>query len=278
MVGYWHWPAGAKARRPVIVMGHGFGTEWTFGTSDTIRDFTEAGFAVATFDYRHFGESGGRPRHLLMIHKQLDDWRGVLSYVREDDRIDADRLSIWGSSLGGGHALTIAAEDPGIRAMAVQAPHCSAYDAMQTMSPLTAFISAQHALLDLYIAPFGGVHKIPMINEPGRLAAMSFEGWEEEVKRFVPPESKWRNEIPARSLLALGRYSPGLSAERIQCPVCIHYGHNDFAVPPASVRRTANKIGDVELHSYDGEHFDVYHGELRAEITAMQVDFLKRRV
>lgn len=278
VVGYWHWPeGGARKPRPVIVMGHGLGTEWTFGTAETIRDFVEAGFAVVTFDYRHFGESGGRPRHLLMIHKQLDDWRSVIAYVREDERIDPDRLSIWGASLGGGHAMTIAAEDPRIAAAALQSPHCSAFDAMLSFPTFNALVSAQHALFDLYLAPFGGVHKIPMINEPGRLGAVHFSGWEEEARRFIPPGSAWRNEIPARSLLSLGRYCPGETAQRIKCPVLIHYGRKDFAVPPHSVERTAKKIEDVEVHSYDGEHFDIYHGALRAEIAAAQVEFLIRR-
>jgi len=279
VVGYWHWP-GDAIREPIaaIVMGHGFGTEWTFGTADTIADFMAAGFAVVTFDYRHFGESDGEPRHLLLIHKQLDDWRAVLAYVRRDTRIDATRLAIWGASLGGGHAMTIAAEDPGIAAAALQSPHCSAVDAMRCFPTFNAFVSAQHALLDLYMAPFGGVHRIPMINEPGRLGAVHFTGWEEEAKRFIPAESQWRNEIPARSLLSLGRYNPGYLARRIKCPVCIHYGRRDFAVPPHSVERTARSIETVELYAYDGEHFDIYHGDLRAEITAAQVDFLKRRV
>ncbi len=280
VVGYWHWPDRPEGvrRRPVVVMGHGFGTEWTFGTRETIADFTAAGFAVVTFDYRHFGESGGAPRHLLMIHKQLDDWRAVLAHVRQDPGIEPERLAIWGASLGGGHAMSIAAEDPTIAAVALQAPHCSAFDAMRSFPTFNAVVAAQHALLDLYLAPLGGVHKIPMINEPGRLGAVHFEGWEEEAKRFVPADSDWRNEIPARSLLSLGRYSPGQAAPRIKCPVCIHYGQKDFAVPPHSVRRTARKIDDVELYTYDGEHFDIYHGELRAEITATQVDFLRRRV
>ena len=279
VVGNWHWPEGRKdIARPVIVMGHGFGAEWHFGTCETILDFTRAGFAVATFDYRHFGESGGRPRHLILIHKQLEDWRAVLAFVREDERIAPDRLAIWGASLGGGHALTIAAWDRGVAATVVQAPHCSAFEAAMNFSALDAMISAQHAFYDLFIAPFGGVHKIPMINDPGRLGAITFSGWLAEAARFVPPGGKWRNAMPARSLLSLGRYSPGLTAERIKCPVCIHYGDKDPAVPTRSVERTAKKIEDVEVHAYEGEHFDIYHGDLRAEVAAEQIDFLQRRV
>ncbi len=54
-------------------MGHGFGAEWRFGTEETIHDFTTAGYAVFTFDYRYYGESSGQPRHLLNMKRQLAD-------------------------------------------------------------------------------------------------------------------------------------------------------------------------------------------------------------
>lgn len=62
VVGYWHWPAQRGDRCPVIVMGHGFAAEWRFGSAGFIRAFNAIGAAVVTFDYRHFGESGGEPR------------------------------------------------------------------------------------------------------------------------------------------------------------------------------------------------------------------------
>lgn len=58
-----------------IFMGHGFG-----GTQDTpalvanAEDFTNAGFAVLTFDYRSFGESDGSPRQVVNIQGQIEDF------------------------------------------------------------------------------------------------------------------------------------------------------------------------------------------------------------
>lgn len=278
LVGYWHWPDGPVRRRAAIIMGHGFGAEWTFGTAETIADFTEAGFAVATFDYRHFGESEGRPRHLLLVERQLEDWRTVLSHVRRDSRIDGSRVAIWGASLGGGHALTIAAEGHGIAAAVVQTPHCRAFDVMMATPPLTSLAATQHAMLDFLFAHIGGVHSIPMVSEPGRLGAMSFAGWGEESARLIPPGSSWKNAFPARSLLSLAHYNPERAVRRISCPVCIHYGRRDASVSPETVERTAGRIADVETHSFDGEHFDVYHGEIRAAVAAKQIDFLHRRL
>jgi dipeptidyl aminopeptidase/acylaminoacyl peptidase len=55
-------PENLTAPVPCIVMGHGFG-----GTKDILLEryavrYQDAGYAVLTFDYRHFGESEGEPR------------------------------------------------------------------------------------------------------------------------------------------------------------------------------------------------------------------------
>jgi pimeloyl-ACP methyl ester carboxylesterase len=278
LVGYWHWPAERQAALPVIVMGHGFGSEWTFGTAETIADFVAAGYAVFTFDYRHYGESAGEPRHLLNVKRQLDDWRAVLSHVRDDRRIDGARLAIWGSSLGGGHALSIASEDHDIAAVAAQVPHCNATDSLKNIPPLALLRTTGHALFDAFIGLFGGLHTIPILNEPGEVGAMTFPGWKTEGLRLAPPGSHWENKIPARSMLSVSRYSPEKAVRSIQSPVCVHYGRNDMGVPAESVERTVKKIKTVEVHRFEGDHFDVYHGELRRNIAATQLAFFRQHM
>ncbi len=276
-VGHWFWPPSAGPEPlPVIVMGHGFSAEWTFGTAETIADFTAAGFAVFTFDYRHYGESAGQPRQLLYVGRELNDWRSALNLVRADQRIDPHRLCLWGSSLGGGHALTIASEDHGIVAAAAQVPHCSAMAAVQAVPLGAAVRTTAHALWDAMVCLFGGNHTIPILGDPGDVGGMTYPGWKEEVLRLKPTDSDWVNALPARSMLSIVRYSPGHRAAQIRCPVCIHYGLNDRGVPPASVEKTARKIPQVELHPFEGDHFDVYHGQVRADTVSDQIGFFAR--
>lgn len=58
-------------------MGHGTTGTRSFGLDRYARRFVEAGFAVLTFDYRHFGASEGGPRQVINVQDQLDDWRGA---------------------------------------------------------------------------------------------------------------------------------------------------------------------------------------------------------
>ncbi len=278
VVGYWHWPKNSQGPSPAIVMGHGFGAEWTFGTAETIADFVNAGFAVFTFDYRHFGESAGEPRQLVSPKRQLADWHSVLAFVRLSDRIDRTRLAIWGSSMGGGHVLSVAARDRGLAAAVAQVPHCNAFDAAKNVPVSIVLRMTGHALYDALFGLFGGVHRIPLFESPDKVGAMTFPGWKKEGLKLRPEDSHWVNALPARSMLSVVLYSPENRAGQIKCPVCVHYAKRDRGVPPKSVVRTAGKIPRVELHHFEGDHFDVYHGERRKQLTQDQIAFLGKHM
>jgi len=109
--------------------------------------FIERGYACLVFDYRRWGASGlfhqiftqehvftrlssdGTPRHVLIVKEQLQDYRTVIEYARQQPEFDAHRIVIWGSSFSGtfskylvlrccyrpgsrlgGHAITLSSE------------------------------------------------------------------------------------------------------------------------------------------------------------------------
>ena len=43
---------------------------------------TDAGYASLIFDYRGFGASDGLPRNLLVLEKELQDFRSVIEWAR----------------------------------------------------------------------------------------------------------------------------------------------------------------------------------------------------
>lgn len=121
-VGYLYGDA-APTRRPCVVLCTGFG-----GTQDTpsvvanAHAFADAGYLALTFDYRTFGESGGEPGQLVDISGQLADIHAAVEFARRHDRVDAGRIVLWGTSLGGGHVVTAAARDERIAAVIAQVP------------------------------------------------------------------------------------------------------------------------------------------------------------
>ncbi len=60
---------------------------------------TAAGFAVLIFDYRGFGDSGGRT-DILLPSMQLEDLINAVTYLASRDDIDSDNIGTFGS---GGH-------------------------------------------------------------------------------------------------------------------------------------------------------------------------------
>jgi pimeloyl-ACP methyl ester carboxylesterase len=99
---------------PVIVMAHGLGGEKAW-LGNFAGAFAEAGFAVLAFDYRHWGFSDGQPRQWISIQKQHADWFSAVKHVQTNmgSVVDAQRLSLWGTSFAGGHVIVVASKLPG---------------------------------------------------------------------------------------------------------------------------------------------------------------------
>ncbi|MCM5680430.1 alpha/beta fold hydrolase [Schlegelella sp. S2-27] len=100
---------------PAVVLANGFS-----GTQDWIvpqfaSRFAEAGVAALAFDYRHLGRSAGEPRQLIDPRRQRADVRAALAFLRTQPAVDARRVALWGTSLGGSHVVEVAACDRGGR-------------------------------------------------------------------------------------------------------------------------------------------------------------------
>src|SRR5450755_2480268 len=55
----------------LVILGHGLGATREMGLAPYAKRFAAEGIAALAFTYRHFGDSGGLPRQLLDIRRQL---------------------------------------------------------------------------------------------------------------------------------------------------------------------------------------------------------------
>ena len=101
----------STAGRPCVVMAHGIGATQDSGLHPFAEAFAAAGADVITFDYRHFAGSGGAPRQLVSIPRQLQDYQSVIDHARRLPGLDPERVFVWGVSLSGGHVIRVAARD-----------------------------------------------------------------------------------------------------------------------------------------------------------------------
>ncbi|PWW54953.1 alpha/beta hydrolase [Actinokineospora spheciospongiae] len=151
-------PTAGEGPRPLVVMAHGLGAVREWRLDAFAERFAAQGWVVLVFDYRYLGASEGAPRQLLDIGDQLDDWRAALSYGRSLPGVDPERVAVWGTSFGGGHALRIASEDRAVAAVVAQCPFTDGPASLLSRfrsSPLSVLWLIAAAVLDVVGSLFG---------------------------------------------------------------------------------------------------------------------------
>ena len=267
--------AGSDAPAPVVVMGHGLGATRELGLAPYAERFAAAGLAVLVFTYRHLGDSGGEPRQVLSMGNQLADWDAALEYVAGLPEFDSNRVAVWGSSLGGGHAIAVAARHPELRAAVSQCPFTDGLASAKALGPRESLALFGFVARDLLAAVTGREPVcVPVAAAPGRPGLMTAPDALPGMLALVPEDYQWLNRAAARSVVSVLRYRPGRSAKRIAAPILICISATDSVAPPGPTERYARQAprGDVRL--YDAGHFDFYLGEAFNQLVAEQTEFL----
>lgn len=81
--------------------------------------FAASGYTAMVFDHRGLGESGGEPGSVLP-QGQVEDVRNAVTYLQSRSDVDSDRIVLWGTSFGGANAISAAAVDLRVKAVATQ--------------------------------------------------------------------------------------------------------------------------------------------------------------
>jgi len=265
---------------PCVVLAHGFGALKEGGPIRSAERFAGAGFACLAFDYRYFGESGGEPRQLIDIKRQLEDWRAAIAFARTLEGVDPQRIALWGSSFSGGHALVLAAEDRGIKAVVSQAPHIDGIKTLQRLGPANAARLTFAGIRDVASRALGrGPRRIPLVGQPETMGGMTTPDAEAGYRSIYDEGFEWREDFVPGVALALPLYRPGRSAKDVECPVLIQVCSNDSITPPGPAIDAAAQAPKGELITYAGlSHFDIYRGEDFERAVADQTEFLMRHL
>jgi len=260
---------------PMVVMGHGLGATREMGLAPYAERFVDAGIAVLVFTYRNLGDSGGKQRQVLSMKKQLDDWDAALKYASGLPGIDAERLAIWGSSLGGGHAIAVAARHPELRAAVSQCPFTDGVESVRALGARKSLTLTPYVLRDLAaMLRRTKPVTIPVAARPGEVALMNAPDALPGMYALLPSDYRWINEAAARSVLNIARYRPGRAAKRIKAPILICISQSDSVAPAGPTERYARQAprGDVRLYPFG--HFEFYLGEAFQQLVRDQTEFL----
>ncbi len=274
---WFYLPRDKKPPCPCIIMAGGLGGTKDTGTEPYAVRFQKAGFAVLLFDYRHFGDSDGRPRQLIWIPYQLQDYAAAILFAKDHPAVDAEKIALWGTSLSGGHVIVAAARDHSIACVSAQCPGLDGLASARKTFEQDGFNfkMIMHGQRDLVRSWLGlPAHSVPIVGKPGTVALMTAGNAWEEFRRMVP--AGFINRACARIIIRGDKYRPVKYASKVTCPVLLQICDNDKLLPPEPAVETARILGDkATVKHYPIGHFDIYSGENFLNSVKDQVAFFK---
>jgi len=117
-----------KAGGPTIILAHGLRMR-SSSLLTLVAAFQDNGFNVVVFDFRGHGGVKGRT---TLGYQESRELLAAIEAVAQRDDIDRERFGIWGHDMGAYAAITAAAADGRVRAVAAD----SAYDSPEEMLQL----------------------------------------------------------------------------------------------------------------------------------------------
>jgi uncharacterized protein len=114
----WHVPA--RPGHPVVLYFHGNG-DYLAGFFGRFRDLIADGTGIVALSYRGYAGSSGQPSEAGLLQD------AAAAYAFTAARYDADRIVVWGFSLGTGVAVALTAEHP-VGKLILEAPYTSIAD------------------------------------------------------------------------------------------------------------------------------------------------------
>ncbi|EPL1166310.1 alpha/beta hydrolase [Acinetobacter baumannii] len=263
----------------VIIMAHGFAGLRQFKLIQYAQRFAQAGYAVILFDYRYWGGSTGKPREMISINSQLEDWKTMIQYASTCKFIDNRRIVLWGTSLSGGYALSLASELKNIQAIMVQIPYVDGAETAK-LYPLQRYPQALKLLSQDYMGSKMGLNpkRLPVVDQY-KLCFMPTADSYYGYLSIVNPDYYWSGEVPARVFFNLMRYRPIQLVRQINIPVLFIAAQHDSLIPIESSREAATNIAPfVSYHEWDMKHFDIYHGSWFEKAVTTQLEFLHQHI
>ena len=114
----WHVPA--RPGHPVVLYFHGNG-DYLSGFFGRFRDLISDGAGIVALSYRGYAGSSGQPSEQGLLQD------AAAAYAFTTACYSADRIVVWGFSLGTGVAVALAAEHP-VGRLILEAPYTSIVD------------------------------------------------------------------------------------------------------------------------------------------------------
>lgn len=261
---------------PVIVLCHGFCGIQELLLPKFAEAFARFGYAAVTFDYRGFGASGGEQGRLVPA-MQIEDIQTVVAFVKDLPYIDAGRVGLWGTSLGGGHVLAAAAGDSSIRAVVSQLGFADG-ERVVTRNMTDPEKQAFTATLDR-------MHEKKKSTGKEMFVPITKVLTDDQSKAFVEVNREshpaMNIKIPFLTVREMLNYKPREYAAQVACPVLVVVAGEDAVNPPNHGIELFDALSSTtkRLHvEQNAGHYDLYDGPHFENSVTKQIDWFKAYV
>jgi len=259
-------PASANGRRsPAIILANGLAAIKAMILPDFAVRFVRAGFVTLSFDYRHFGDSEGQPRHQLFPLDEVEDVRNAVTWLSEQPEVDAQRIGLWGTSYGGGIVTCTAAFDRRVRAVVAQVPAAISLEA-RWKANTAGWNAIGELLLQDRVARYrsGAVNYLKIVSPGGEPSVLpGREAYDEYTKLAAHPpggEQDWFNGLTVESLEKLLEFDPVNPVFLVSpTPLLLMAAEHDSLLPVEAIRDTYKRAGEPKaLTVLPIHHFEIY--------------------
>jgi len=257
---------------PAILLCHGF-----FGIQDLLLPafaglFADAGYMAITFDYRGFGDSEGETGRIIP-EQQINDIIAVLEWCKNRPDIDAKRIALWGTSLGGCHVVEVAAHHPEVKCIISQAGFA---DGAQLVTGDMAADEKKRFLntmerMERKRRQYGKELFVPIIGVMTDEESRVF--FEKNKKRYPSLDIK----VPYMTVWEAIRYHPATAAENITQPTLMIFAENDKVIALEHSLTFYEAVGAEKMCHIQpkARHYDLYSGKHFTQVAERQLHWLR---
>lgn len=260
---------------PAVVLVHGLGATRDMMLPQYEQHFAAAGIAVLSFDYRFTGASGGQPRQRISISEQCRDVGAAIDFLKRHPRVDAGRIGLWGTSLGGMNVVRVAGSRNDIAAAVVQCPITHGPASARSVGIWGALRLTPAIVDDAVRALLRRERRyVPIVGQPGTDALVTVAGAEDGWRSTVPAGAAFDNRITAVDAALLITRSALRHAATVQAPLLVCVCDDETLMEPRYAEAVADRAPRGIARHYASDHFAIYHPPLVRQVLDDQVAFL----
>lgn len=249
----------SRLNNPVVILCHGFCGIQDILLPNFAKAFSDVGFTAITFDYSGFGASDGE-RGRLIPATQIQDIVSVIDWAKTLPECDAERIGLWGTSLGACHVFGAAVERPEVKCIVSQMGFADGEEIV------TGSMAQEEK--EGFVATLGKMAEKRQNTGKEMFVSITKVLADEESKTFFEVNKDkfpaMDIKIPFLTVRETLMYKPCDNAARVLCPTLVIVAENDTVNPPSQGLALYDAVASPkkELRVIEGaKHYEIYEGE-----------------